>query len=312
MARHALTVSLAALLHQAASQTYPHDAGAHPDCTQWIDVTDPAIHTCQITLSQWHLQLETFRALNPSVRADCTPWLAHTSYCVATHMPTSDTVTTTFHARDHALPKRRENSVHRRSSDDGDNVDWEDKGCYAPSPSAPLSSSGEPAGILGFRFLPTSVFESLGGCAFKCQGSGYPFAGVQEGDKCFCGNEVIGVLAKDKGECNTPCAGLADENCGGDGRMRVMEVRGSGAGNSSSASATQRGAKATATESVLIASTSPGLNESSTASSAIAVSIGATTTLSSSATLKTGEAELTATPSSGAARNALLFGMLKF
>ena len=62
-------------------------------------------------------------------------------------------------------------------------------------------------------------------CKRRCkeESDGYAYAGVQDGDLCFCGNDpppsnaLVNVT-----ECNTPCSGDGDMKCGGTQRMNVF------------------------------------------------------------------------------------------
>ncbi|CAJ1970366.1 unnamed protein product [Cylindrotheca closterium] len=50
-------------------------------------------------------------------------------------------------------------------------------------------------------------------CRDSCKDIGYPFAAIQEGSICFCGNSY-GSLGSGS-NCNNACLNSADENCGG-------------------------------------------------------------------------------------------------
>jgi len=51
-------------------------------------------------------------------------------------------------------------------------------------------------------------------CADLC-GSNYKFIGVQNGDKCFCGNSYGSQFKAKPGSCSEPCAGNSVRMCGG-------------------------------------------------------------------------------------------------
>ena len=82
-------LALAALVHHATSQPetprYEHDYRAAPDCIGWADIEDSTVDTCNATREYYHIDPARFRAWNPSVGLDCTPWSNQTSYCVLTN-----------------------------------------------------------------------------------------------------------------------------------------------------------------------------------------------------------------------------------
>ncbi|GJN68995.1 hypothetical protein PLICBS_003041 [Purpureocillium lilacinum] len=53
-------------------------------------------------------------------------------------------------------------------------------------------------------------------CLAACEKKGYPYAGTEFGDECYCGSVLANNTAKtDDAECNSPCVGDASEKCGG-------------------------------------------------------------------------------------------------
>ncbi|XP_053673319.1 xylosyltransferase oxt [Anopheles nili] len=62
-------------------------------------------------------------------------------------------------------------------------------------------------------------------CIRLCLQSGYPFAGVQYGYECFCGDEVPKASAKlPDSSCNIKCPGDAKQACGGYFTINVYET----------------------------------------------------------------------------------------
>ena len=54
---------------------------------------------------------------------------------------------------------------------------------------------------------------------------GYVFAGVENGNECFCGNSNISsVWHAPSSECNSPCSGNSNKICGGKMRMNIYET----------------------------------------------------------------------------------------
>uniref|UniRef100_A0A2M4BCE2 protein xylosyltransferase n=2 Tax=Anopheles marajoara TaxID=58244 RepID=A0A2M4BCE2_9DIPT len=62
-------------------------------------------------------------------------------------------------------------------------------------------------------------------CILLCLQSGYPYAGVQYGHECFCGDETPKVAAKlPDSSCNMKCTGDPKQICGGYFTMNVYET----------------------------------------------------------------------------------------
>ncbi|KAJ6597228.1 glycoside hydrolase superfamily [Mycena vulgaris] len=60
-------------------------------------------------------------------------------------------------------------------------------------------------------------------CQFTCAGQGFLFAGVQNGNECWCGSAIIGGTpgVALTSECNVACAGDSTSKCGGSWRMQL-------------------------------------------------------------------------------------------
>lgn len=62
-------------------------------------------------------------------------------------------------------------------------------------------------------------------CIYLCLQSGFPYAGVQHGTECFCGNDEPKSSAKlPDPSCNMKCSGDSKESCGGYFTMNVFET----------------------------------------------------------------------------------------
>jgi len=58
-----------------------------------------------------------------------------------------------------------------------------------------------------------------------CYSSGFELAGTQYGKECFCGDtHPTDDLLTDASNCNRPCSGNPEENCGGFLAMSVYET----------------------------------------------------------------------------------------
>jgi hypothetical protein len=90
---------------------------------------------------------------------------------------------------------------------------FEYKGCYVDGP--------------GFRIMnyqqPDDQSLTVGSCASKCAAAGYEIAGMEYSTQCFCDNLVrMGAKpAESENDCSMPCAGNADQTCGGPDRLSV-------------------------------------------------------------------------------------------
>ncbi|KAH8661991.1 copper radical oxidase [Xylariales sp. PMI_506] len=67
----------------------------------------------------------------------------------------------------------------------------------------------------------TSMTDVL--CIMFCMTAGYPFAGTEYSDECYCGEVVdeAATLAPDS-DCDMPCSGATDEACGAGNRLSVF------------------------------------------------------------------------------------------
>jgi hypothetical protein len=58
-------------------------------------------------------------------------------------------------------------------------------------------------------------------CKLTCYRRAYTFAGVLQGNQCWCSSYVAGEWAKNQTDCNAPCSGDKSTVCGG---IRVFNV----------------------------------------------------------------------------------------
>ncbi|THG96101.1 hypothetical protein EW026_g5677 [Hermanssonia centrifuga] len=93
---------------------------------------------------------------------------------------------------------------------------WESLGCY--------NDSGPRTLTFGATTDGPNTIES---CTDACFNAGYPLAGAEFADQCFCG---LG-FSNDGGpanltDCNMPCSGNSSEFCGGPNRLNVYNFTG--------------------------------------------------------------------------------------
>ena len=82
--------------------------------------------------------------------------------------------------------------------------------------------------VTAARPLPykdTSTNNTVENCINQCKKFGYPAAGVEYGEECYCGDYsdvwATGPELRPDGECNMPCSGNASELCGTGGRLQT-------------------------------------------------------------------------------------------
>ncbi|THH32546.1 hypothetical protein EUX98_g1633 [Antrodiella citrinella] len=71
----------------------------------------------------------------------------------------------------------------------------------------------------------TSPTMTKAECANFCAADGFPYAGVEYGDECYCGQSFSnGASSNTVGwqECSTTCAGNPNEDCGGPNRLTLL------------------------------------------------------------------------------------------
>merc|ERR1739844_786108 len=63
-------------------------------------------------------------------------------------------------------------------------------------------------------------------CVKNCAGNGFMLAGVENGNGCYCGDDMPDESLKvSKKACNEQCPGDKDESCGGYDAMNLFEVK---------------------------------------------------------------------------------------
>merc|ERR1719154_533377 len=103
------------------------------------------------------------------------------------------------------------------------------------------AAADEPAGqcVVDTPDRLLSIFFDLGdnntpeACIEKCKtyrgkgfgDTGYKYAGVEYGAQCFCGDCFNGEVKEvPESECNSPCGGDANQNCGGPLRLNLYST----------------------------------------------------------------------------------------
>ncbi|KAK4442776.1 hypothetical protein QBC34DRAFT_258262, partial [Podospora aff. communis PSN243] len=225
---------------------YAHDPATPPDCLSWHNNIDTP---CPALLTFWNITPAEFLSWNPSTGPQCTLHELQ-SYCLMTHAqwvadggeeylssilrsitggPTTTATTTKTSSR----------TTTTTSTPAASPTEWEHLGCYVEDPALPLMD----------RKMEEGGLVTVKRCQDVCWKEGFGFAGVQEGDECWCGTYVGGLWAGDQGSCDVPCAGDAGVVCGGRGLLSVYRPvgdlgvlgAGSGTGGAGTASGTGTG-----------------------------------------------------------------------
>lgn len=210
---------LAALVlapHLCAASSKPvfsSDPETIETCIEWWDNPDDST-SCEYVRDLFGITPEEFHEWNPSLSVDCDPWLFPLSYCVSTSdrgpPPGATTITPT------PTPTTTTTSSHVASP-----TSWTPRGCYPDDdPEYPVlehmvsEEGGDPS--LDIAGCENSCWEaSVNGTVL--------YAGVKEGNQCWCSSFIGGESASDQDKCGTPCSGNEGEICGGEDHINVFE-----------------------------------------------------------------------------------------
>lgn len=184
----------------------PYDLNTTSACTFWYDNYQG--FSCEDIATAYEDTFAELALWNPSLTTDCGNWLDGFSYCVearvanATTTESTSTATSTIISTPTALPT------------------WTSVGCYLDSASPPTLSN-RTAVVAGDSGM------TIKGCETACAGTGLvyagtTYAGLEDGTQCWCGSYIANELANST-DCDTPCAGLATEVCGGSGRVNIYK-----------------------------------------------------------------------------------------
>ncbi|KAK4249862.1 WSC domain-containing protein [Corynascus novoguineensis] len=176
------------------------DPATAKDCVEWYN--NGQGESCEDVRNLFRINPEQFHKWNPS------------SYCIVTQerldndppppMTTSSTtelITTTTSSSTLAPSPTA----------------WAERGCYVEDPELPLLDQNM-SGAGGDSSL------TIGKCKNICYRKAYPFAGVQEGNQCWCGTYIGGEWAENQSDCNIPCTGDKKMFCGGNGLLNIFQA----------------------------------------------------------------------------------------
>jgi hypothetical protein len=97
---------------------------------------------------------------------------------------------------------------------------WNYTGCYTES---------SPVGNLPYKIVSTAN-NTVATCLSQCEAYGYPVAGLEYGQECWCGDQThidkgTGSFGVDAG-CNQACSGDPTTTCGAGGKLAVYNYGG--------------------------------------------------------------------------------------
>ncbi|KAH8815901.1 WSC domain-containing protein [Xylogone sp. PMI_703] len=84
-------------------------------------------------------------------------------------------------------------------------------------------SEGSSGSALAWQQTQVSAASlSVESCLAACKAGGFPIAGIQNGDCCFCGTVLgDGSAPVNSSECNIPCPGYGSQTCGGSNALNL-------------------------------------------------------------------------------------------
>ncbi|KAI5924917.1 hypothetical protein F4810DRAFT_102462 [Camillea tinctor] len=213
------------------------DPATAADCVEWYN--NSAGESCEYVRDYFGITAEEFHAWNPSVGLDCQPW-EWQSYCIVTLSRLNNTTPSTSSSASSSTTARTSTSS-TATTPGPSPTSWAERGCYVEDPSLPiLEERVSPAGGDAALTVPA--------CENACYLRAYVFAGVQDGNQCWCSSYVAGNWADNQTDCNTPCAGDNETFCGGRGLVNVFGAEENTASTTATATATAAEISGTATE----------------------------------------------------------------
>lgn len=88
------------------------------------------------------------------------------------------------------------------------------KGCYGDTGTVKIMND--------YSFSSPKMTNDM--CRIGCASLNYTLAGVELGNRCYCGNSLKSTQLLPSSSCNTPCVGDATQNCGGNYVMTLFDV----------------------------------------------------------------------------------------
>ena len=96
---------------------------------------------------------------------------------------------------------------------------WNALGCYTDNVTARTLSNA----------VNMNGANSIEACTTACYNAGFPYAGVEYANECYCGSALQnggGPAPDGDALCNMACSGNANETCGGSDRLNMYQYNG--------------------------------------------------------------------------------------
>ncbi|KAG8881684.1 hypothetical protein FRB97_009233 [Tulasnella sp. 331] len=91
---------------------------------------------------------------------------------------------------------------------------------YGPCDATLYSNNGTTRTLSAYTTTTATMTNAQ--CIQTCSGLGYPYAGTEYGNECYCGNTLpASLLDATTADCNAPCAGATSQICGGTYKLSV-------------------------------------------------------------------------------------------
>ncbi|PVI08683.1 hypothetical protein DM02DRAFT_608045 [Periconia macrospinosa] len=202
-------VLLAQQVFSTGYPSYQTDPETVKDCIEWYDNDLGA--SCDTVRTYFGITLEEFKTWNPSIGLDCTPWYEWVSYCILSETKFNATKPTTTSSSSTVSSTTTTAATLAPSP-----TAWTDLGCYVEDPKFPiLEQNMNPNG---------DATLTIPKCKQSCYRRAFEFAGVQNGNQCWCSGYVGGTWANNQTSCDTPCTGDKNTFCGGHGFLNVFRA----------------------------------------------------------------------------------------
>lgn len=197
----------------AAASPYPElqwDPATISTCIEWFN--NGGSDTCESIRSLFKISAEDFHAWNPSVGLDCKPW-NYQSYCIFTKERLASLTSTRTTAPATTTTTKTTSTTHAPSP-----TAWNALGCYTDDDAS--------FPVLEKQVRSADSDLTIGECedaCWKVSNRTVLYAGVKQGNQCWCGSFVGGQTARNQSDCNIPCTGNKAVICGGKDRIGVFE-----------------------------------------------------------------------------------------
>ncbi|RSL72593.1 hypothetical protein CEP53_000991 [Fusarium sp. AF-6] len=187
----------------------PYDRNTIHSCIEWYDNDEGK--TCEQIRDYFKITPEQFSEWNPSIGLDCKPWKLQ-SYCIVTlervatdpPKPRTTKPTTTF------TPTPSTTALGPSPAA------WTHLGCYVDA------NSSLPVLVKRVSKEGGDAALTIPKCEDACYRARFEFAGVKEGNECWCSSFVAGEWARNQTDCNTPCSGDKTKMCGSKDLINVF------------------------------------------------------------------------------------------